>query len=57
VLHYALVTPRVVERCHDAGAAVWAWTVNDAKTAAQLEDWGADAIITDDPRIFGDRAA
>jgi glycerophosphoryl diester phosphodiesterase len=57
VLHYALVTPRVVERCHDAGAAVWAWTVNDAKTAAQLEDWGADAIITDDPRIFGDKAA
>jgi glycerophosphoryl diester phosphodiesterase len=57
VLHYALVTPRVVERCHDAGAAVWAWTVNDAKTAAQLENWGADAIITDDPRIFGDLAA
>jgi glycerophosphoryl diester phosphodiesterase len=57
VLHYALVTPRIVERCHHVGAAVWAWTVNDPKTAAQLEDWGADAIITDDPRIFGDRVA
>jgi glycerophosphoryl diester phosphodiesterase len=57
VLHYALVTPRVIQRCHQVGAAVWAWTVNDPKTAAQLEDWGADAIITDDPRIFGDRVA
>jgi glycerophosphoryl diester phosphodiesterase len=57
VLHYALVTPPIIQRCHLHGAAVWAWTVNDQKTAAQLEDWGADAIITDDPRIFGDRAA
>lgn len=57
VLHFALVTPRIIRRCHDAGAAVWAWTVNDAKTAAKLEEWGADAIITDDPRIFGDGAA
>jgi glycerophosphoryl diester phosphodiesterase len=57
VLHHALVTPRIIHRCHDAGAAVWAWTVNDPKTAAQLEEWGTDAIITDDPRIFGDGAA
>jgi glycerophosphoryl diester phosphodiesterase len=57
VLHYELVTPRIVDRCHDMGAAVWAWTVNDAETAAQLENWGADAIITDDPRIFRDGVA
>jgi glycerophosphoryl diester phosphodiesterase len=56
VLHHALVTPRVVERCHDAGAAVWAWTVNDGATVARLETLGADAIITDDPRIFGEDA-
>jgi glycerophosphoryl diester phosphodiesterase len=53
VLHYALVTPAVIERCHGLGAAVWAWTVNDPEVAERLEDWGADAIITDDPRIFG----
>jgi glycerophosphoryl diester phosphodiesterase len=57
VLHHALVTPVVIERCHVAGAAVWAWTVNDRATAARLEEWGADAIITDDPRIFGEGAA
>ena len=52
VIHYALVTPAAIRRCHDVGAAVWAWTVNDPTTARTLEDWGADAIITDDPRIF-----
>lgn len=52
VLHYALVTPAAIERCHSVGAAVWAWTVNDAQVARTLEEWGADAIISDDPRIF-----
>jgi glycerophosphoryl diester phosphodiesterase len=52
VIHYALVTPAAIRRCHAVGAAVWAWTVNDETTARSLEDWGADAIITDDPRIF-----
>jgi glycerophosphoryl diester phosphodiesterase len=53
VLHFELVTPTIVRRCHSLGAAVWAWTVNDAAAARRLEEWGADAIITDDPRIFG----
>lgn len=57
VLHHTLVTREVLDRCHRVGAAVWAWTVNDARTAARLEEWGADAIITDDPRIFPDGAA
>jgi glycerophosphoryl diester phosphodiesterase len=52
VLHYALVSPAAIERCHAFGAAVWAWTVNDAELARRLESWGADAIISDDPRIF-----
>ena len=52
VLHHMLVTPRSIERCHSVGAAVWAWTVNDPELARRLEEWGADAIISDDPRIF-----
>jgi glycerophosphoryl diester phosphodiesterase len=52
VLHYALVTPATIRRCHSLGAAVWAWTVNDPDVARTLERWGADAIISDDPRIF-----
>ena len=52
MLHHALVTPRVVARCHARGAGVWAWTVNDGATAARVAAAGADAIITDDPRIL-----
>lgn len=52
VLHHAVVTPAAIERCHSVGAAVWAWTVNDVEVARRLELWGADAIISDDPRIF-----
>jgi glycerophosphoryl diester phosphodiesterase len=53
VIHHALVTPAVLHRCHARGAAVWAWTVNETETAVRLSEWGADAIITDDPRILG----
>ena len=56
VLHHALVTPAVVRNCHSRGAAVWAWTVNDPDVAERLADWGADAIITDDPRILRGRS-
>lgn len=52
VLHHVLVTPASIRRCHELGAAVWAWTVNDPELARRLEEWGADAIISDDPRIF-----
>jgi glycerophosphoryl diester phosphodiesterase len=51
-LIYTVVTKEVVEACHERGVAVWAWTVNDAEIAAGLGEMGADAIITDDPRIF-----
>ena len=53
VLHYAVLSPKTIERAHALGAAVFAWTVNDGEWARRLEEWGADGIITDDPRIFG----
>src|SRR5919206_228555 len=37
---------------HEAGAAVYVWTVDDARLAQRLVDAGADGIITNDPRIF-----
>ncbi len=52
VVHRQLVTPALIRVCHHRGAAVWAWTVNDPTEAGQLVEWGADAIITDDPRIL-----
>ncbi len=52
VLHRQLVTPSLIRVCHARSTAVWAWTVNDPAEAARLAGWGADAIISDDPRIL-----
>ena len=52
MLQHAVVSPAAVARAHDAGAAVWAWTVDDPDELARLETAGVDAVITNDPRIF-----
>ncbi len=51
-LHYSVCSRAAIERAHEAGAAVYVWTVDDPVHAQQLIDWGADGIITNDPRIF-----
>lgn len=51
-LNYRVVTRSVVERCHDLGAAVFAWTVNEPALVARLDGLGADGVITDDPSVF-----
>jgi glycerophosphoryl diester phosphodiesterase len=50
-LNWSVITPAAIDRAHALGAAVLAWTVNDAGLAKTLVESGADAIITDDPRI------
>ena len=50
-LNWSVITPAAVAGAHALGAAVLAWTVNDAGLAKNLVESGADAIITDDPRI------
>ena len=52
MLHHAVVSPPAVARAHLAGAAVWAWTVDDPAELARLEAAGVDAVITNDPGIF-----
>jgi len=52
MLQHAVVSPAAVARAHDAGAAVWAWTVDDPAELARLEAAGVDAVISNDPRIF-----
>jgi len=51
-LHWLVISPRLVERCHAVGAAVWAWTVNDADVIEALAAVGVDGVVTDDPRLF-----
>jgi glycerophosphoryl diester phosphodiesterase len=52
MLQHATVSAAAVDRAHRAGAAVWAWTVDDPVELARLEAAGVDAAITNDPRIF-----
>jgi glycerophosphoryl diester phosphodiesterase len=52
-LHWSVASPAAIRRAHEADAAVYVWTVDDARVAQRLVDAGADGIITNDPRIFG----
>lgn len=51
-LQWLLVTPRLVERCHAAGVAVLAWTLQSREAANRLSTMEVDAMIADDPRIL-----
>jgi glycerophosphoryl diester phosphodiesterase len=53
MLHHAVVSAPAVERAHRAGAAVWTWTVDDPVELARVEAAGVDAVITNDPSLFG----
>jgi glycerophosphoryl diester phosphodiesterase len=48
-----LGTRAVVEKCHALGLEVHYWTVNAPALATRLLSAGADAIMTDDPRLVG----
>jgi glycerophosphoryl diester phosphodiesterase len=50
-LNHRVVTRASVERCHELGVAVFAWTVNERDLVEHLDDLGVDGVITDDPRI------
>lgn len=52
MLHHQVVSRAAVDRAHAHGAAVFAWTVDDAAALARVLDAGVDGVITNDPRIF-----
>jgi glycerophosphoryl diester phosphodiesterase len=52
MLHYAVLSRAVVDRCHTSGAAVWAWTVNEPAELRRVVDLDVDGVISDDPRLF-----
>jgi glycerophosphoryl diester phosphodiesterase len=51
-LKHQVVSRGVVERCHELGVAVFAWTVNDRSVFRRLDALGVDGVTSDDPRIF-----
>ena len=54
--HWLLVTPRLARSVRGAGGQLYVWTVDDAAEDRALEAMGVDGVITNDPRLFGQRA-
>jgi glycerophosphoryl diester phosphodiesterase len=50
--HQRLATPELLRAVHGAGGEVYVWTIDDAEEIRRLEAMGADAVITNDPRLF-----
>ncbi len=48
----ALVSRRIVRRCHRLGLGVHVWVVNRRARLLELESMEVDGVMTDDPRIF-----
>ena len=53
--HRLLVSRRLVDSVHAAGGQVYVWTVDDRDRIQSLEALGVDGVITNDPRLFGER--
>ncbi len=51
-LHHGVVSAAVVRSCHQRGAQVLVWTVDDPRLCRRLAGLGVDGIITNDPRLF-----
>ena len=50
--HFSLVTPELLQQCHQKGMKVIPWTVNSAEEIERLKKLGVDGIITDYPDLF-----
>lgn len=50
--HHSLVTRKLVEDVHRAGAKLLTWTVNDQKAMRRFADWGVDGIISDETELL-----
>ena len=47
-----LMSRRLAHAVHSAGGVLYVWTVDDAAEILRFEEMGADAVITNDPRLF-----
>jgi glycerophosphoryl diester phosphodiesterase len=54
LLHWALISSRVVARCHAREAAVLAWTIEDDAALQRVLGAGVDGVIANDPRLLSD---
>jgi glycerophosphoryl diester phosphodiesterase len=52
MVHWRLVTPRLVRRVRSAGGELYVWTVDELSRLVALEALGVTGVITNDPRLF-----
>jgi glycerophosphoryl diester phosphodiesterase len=52
MVHWRLVTRRLVEAVREARGELYVWTVDEAPRIRALEALGVTGIITNDPRLF-----
>ena len=52
MIHWRLMSPRLLRAVRGAGGEVYVWTVDDVATVRRLEALGVDGVITNDPRLF-----
>jgi glycerophosphoryl diester phosphodiesterase len=52
MVHWRLVTPRLVRAVVSAGGEVYVWTVDELPRLRALEAIGVTGVITNDPRLF-----
>lgn len=50
--NFALVTPELLQQCHQKNMKVIPWTVNSVEEMRRLAAMGVDGIITDYPDLF-----
>lgn len=52
MVHWRLMSPRLLRAVRAAGGQIYVWTVDDPAWVARLEALGVDGVITNDPRLF-----
>ncbi len=52
MVHWRLVSARLVRAIADAGGELYVWTVDEAPRIQALERLGVTGVITNDPRLF-----
>jgi glycerophosphoryl diester phosphodiesterase len=56
MVHWRLVTPRLVRSVRNAGGDVYVWTVDELPRLRELHGLGVTGVITNDPRLFAELA-
>jgi glycerophosphoryl diester phosphodiesterase len=52
MVHWRLVTPRLVGRVRSAGGEIFVWTVDELPRIRALDALGVTGVISNDPRLF-----